>query len=112
MNKMPYPTQGNMFVIHVPGHGGQEIPTGTFRRGEYDLTLMTKYNWEEEEGGYFEEDENKGGDLIISKDGDTYTLSINDMQLYGAIEGQSSGTTIATSFHYNGPVQKIAADAE
>lgn len=102
-----WPQRGSMFMISVPTQNGT-VPTGTFDNTKYDLTLVVNSDWNTEDYDYyFEEDYLKGGDLVISKNGSTYTITLDDMRLVGEKGGEGGEMiSVATSFSYTGTLPK------
>ncbi len=105
------PKRYSMLMISVPAQNGS-VPTGTFTNAEYDVTVMVNADWESENYDYYlEEAYQQGGNLVIGKDGDDYTISIGNLCLEGE-KGSGEAVSVATSFSYTGALQKVDLEIE
>lgn len=105
------PKKYSMLAIYVPSNGN-DIPLGTFKSGEYDVTLVVNSDWETENFDYYlEEDEveRPTGDLVINKNGSKYTITINELNLVGEKDGNDGDGTFSTttSFKYSGSIKRL-----
>lgn len=104
------PQRGSALMIFVPSQNGT-IPTGTIDNTKYFLDLGVNTDMYTENYDYYlEGGEGEGGDLVISKNGDTYTITIDDMRLTGYKDGKDGEdgewVSVTTSFSYTGTLPK------
>lgn len=80
------------------------LPTGTFRYQDYDWYGVFGASESNNTGKYQIEDGAGSGDLVITQDGDTYTVTINPLKLdyvYG------SAPTSSMTFTYKGKIKQV-----
>lgn len=83
------------------------LPTGTFN--DYDLSGGLNFSQTDEEGTYIEGDGSKSGNLVITKDGNNYTITIEPLYIISGEEDDdntSNTTTTLTSLKYTGSIPK------
>ena len=93
----------SMFYLGFYATGSEsELPTGTFT--DYDLSGGLGVSQSNPEGTYIEGDQNKSGNLVITKEGNTYTVKIEPLYI---ISGEESNTTTTlVPFNYTGSISK------
>lgn len=94
------------FIIGFRATGSDsEAPTGTF--STYDLSGAINITQSNPEGTYIEEDETKSGDLKITKEGSTYTITIEPLYiLSGEDENGNPTASTQTTLLYKGNLPK------
>lgn len=100
------PSKMSMFYLGFYAEGSESVlPTGTFN--DYDLSGALNFSLSNPEGLYIEEDENKSGNLVVTKDGDNYTVSIEPLYiLSGEGDFDTDATSTLTTFKYTGKIPK------
>ena len=94
----------SMFVLGFRSAGSDsELPTGTF--SNYDLSGAINVSQSDPEGTYFERDKKNSGNLKITKEGDTYTVSIEPLYILSG-NGENPSTTTKTTLLYKGSLPK------
>lgn len=102
------PKKMSMFYLGFLADGSTDaLPTGTFN--DYDLSGGLNFSRTDEEGTYIERDRNKSGNLVITKDGNNYTITIEPLYIISGEEEDdniSNTTTTLTSLKYTGSIPK------
>lgn len=102
------PKKMSMFYLGFLADGSTDaLPTGTFN--DYDLSGALNMSQNDEEGTYIEGDRNKSGNLVITKDGNNYTITIEPLYIISGEEEDdniSNTTTTLTSLKYTGSIPK------
>ena len=102
------PKKMSMFYLGFVADGSTDaLPTGTFN--DYDLSGGLNFSQTDEEGTYIEGDRNKSGNLVITKDGNNYTITIEPLYIISGEEDDdktSNTTTTLTSLKYTGSIPK------
>ena len=102
------PKKMSMFYLGFLADGSTDaLPTGTFN--DYDLSGGLNISRTDEEGTYIEGDRNKSGNLVITKDGNNYTITIEPLYIISGEEDDdniSNTTTTLTSLKYTGSIPK------
>lgn len=102
------PKKMSMFYLGFLADGSTDaLPTGTFN--DYDLSGGLNFSQTDEEGTYIERDRNKSGNLVITKDGNNYTITIEPLYIISGNEDDdniSNTTTTLTSLKYTGSIPK------
>ena len=102
------PKKMSMFYLGFVADGSTDaLPTGTFN--DYDLSGGLNFSQTDEEGTYIEGDRNKSGNLVITKDGNNYTITIEPLYIISGEEDDdytSNSTTTLTSLKYTGSIPK------
>lgn len=102
------PKKMSMFYLGFVADGSTDaLPTGTFN--DYDLSGGLNFSQADEEGTYIEGDRNKSGNLVITKDGNNYTITIEPLYIISGEEDDdntSNTTTTLTSLKYTGSIPK------
>lgn len=102
------PKKMSMFYLGFLADGSTDaLPTGTFN--DYDLSGGLNFSQTDEEGTYIEGDRNKSGNLVITKDGNNYTITIEPLYIISGEEDDdntSNTTTTLTSLKYTGSIPK------
>ena len=102
------PKKMSMFYLGFLADGSTDaLPTGTFN--DYDLSGGLNMSQNDEEGTYIEGDRNKSGNLVITKDGNNYTITIEPLYIISGEEDDdniSNTTTTLTSLKYTGSIPK------
>lgn len=102
------PKKMSMFYLGFLADGSTDaLPTGTFN--DYDLSGGLNFSQNDEEGTYIEGDRNKSGNLVITKDGNNYTITIEPLYIISGEEDDdniSNTTTTLTSLKYTGSIPK------
>lgn len=102
------PKKMSMFYLGFLADGSTDaLPTGTFN--DYDLSGGLNFSRTDEEGTYIEGDRNKSGNLVITKDGNNYTITIEPLYIISGEEDDdniSNTTTTLTSLKYTGSIPK------
>lgn len=102
------PKKMSMFYLGFLADGSTDaLPTGTFN--DYDLSGGLNFSRTDEEGTYIEGDRNKSGNLVITKDGNNYTITIEPLYIISGEEeddNTSNTTTTLTSLKYTGSIPK------
>lgn len=102
------PKKMSMFYLGFLADGSTDaLPTGTFN--DYDLSGGLNFSQTDEEGTYIEGDRNKSGNLVITKDGNNYTITIEPLYIISGEEeddNTSNTTTTLTSLKYTGSKPK------
>lgn len=102
------PKTMSMFYLGFLADGSTDaLPTGTFN--DYDLSGGLNFSQSDEEGTYIEGDRNKSGNLVITKDGNNYTITIEPLYIISGEEEDdniSNTTTTLTSLKYTGSIPK------
>ena len=102
------PKKMSMFYLGFVADGSTDaLPTGTFN--DYDLSGGLNFSQNDEEGTYIEGDRNKSGNLVITKDGNNYTITIEPLYIISGEEDDdntSNTTTTLTSLKYTGSIPK------
>lgn len=102
------PKTMSMFYLGFLADGSTDtLPTGTFN--DYDLSGGLNMSQNDEEGTYIEGDRNKSGNLVITKDGNNYTITIEPLYIISGEEEDdniSNTTTTLTSLKYTGSIPK------
>lgn len=102
------PKKMSMFYLGFVADGSTDaLPTGTFN--DYDLSGGLNFSQTDEEGTYIEGDRNKSGNLVITKDGNNYTITIEPLYIILGEEDDdntSNTTTTLTSLKYTGSIPK------
>lgn len=102
------PKKMSMFYLGFLADGSTDaLPTGTFN--DYDLSGGLNFSQNDEEGTYIEGDRNKSGNLVITKDGNNYTITIEPLYIISGEEeddNTSNTTTTLTSLKYTGSIPK------
>lgn len=94
----------SMFVLGFRSAGSDsELPTGTF--SNYDLSGAINVSQSDPEGTYFERDKKNSGSLKITKEGNTYTVSIEPLYILSG-NGENPSTTTKTTLLYKGSLPK------
>ena len=103
-----YNKKFSAFVLCFLAEGTDNaLPTGTFNN--YDLSGALNASTADPEGTYIERDERKSGKLVISKEGNSYTITIEPLYIISGEEG--STTTTLTSLKYTGSIPKAPRKA-
>lgn len=96
------------FLIGFLAEGSDNaLPTGTF--SSFDLSGALNFSKNDPEGTYIEGNRNKSGKLVISKDGNSYTVTIEPLYIISGEEGNT--TTTLTSLKYTGSIPKAPRKA-
>ena len=102
------PKKMSMFYLGFLADGSTDaLPTGTFNN--YDLSGGLNFSQTDEEGTYIEGDRSKSGNLVITKDGNNYTITIDPLYIISGEEDYdniSNTTTTLTSLKYTGSIPK------
>ena len=102
------PKKMSMFYLGFLADGSTDaLPTGTFNN--YDLSGGLNFSQTDEEGTYIEGDRSKSGNLVITKDGNNYTITIDPLYIISGEEDDdniSNTTTTLTSLKYTGSIPK------
>ena len=102
------PKKMSMFYLGFLADGSTDaLPTGTFN--DYDLSGGLNMSQTDEEGTYIERDLKKSGNLVITKDGNNYTITIEPLYIISGEEEDdniSNTTTTLTSLKYTGSIPK------
>ena len=102
------PKKMSMFYLGFLADGSTDaLPTGTFN--DYDLSGALNMSQNDEEGTYIERDLKKSGNLVITKDGNNYTITIEPLYIISGKEDDdniSNTTTTLTSLKYTGSIPK------
>lgn len=102
------PKKMSMFYLGFLADGSTDaLPTGTFN--DYDLSGGLNFSQSDEEGTYIEGDRSKSGNLVITKDGNNYTITIEPLYIISGEEDDdniSNTTTTLTSLKYTGSIPK------
>ena len=102
------PKKMSMFYLGFLADGSTDaLPTGTFN--DYDLSGALNMSQNDEEGTYIERDLKKSGNLVITKDGNNYTITIDPLYIISGEEDDdniSNTTTTLTSLKYTGSIPK------
>ena len=99
------PKKMSMFYLGFLADGSTDaLPTGTFN--DYALSGgLNMSQTDEDEGTYIERDPNKSGKLVITKDGNNYTITIDPLYIISGDEDENT-TTTQTSLKYTGSIPK------
>lgn len=100
------PSMFSMFYLGFLASGDEgTLPTGTF--DEFSLSGSVNASATNGEGTYIEGNQKNSGKLVISKDGDKYTVSIEPLYLlYGEEDDGNNASSVSTSLHYTGSLPK------
>lgn len=102
------PKKMSMFYLGFVADGSTDaLPTGTFN--DYNLSGGLNFSQTDEEGTYIEGDGSKSGNLVITKDGNNYTITIDPLYIISGEEDDdniSNTTTTLTSLKYTGSIPK------
>lgn len=102
------PKKMSMFYLGFLAEGSENaLPTGTF--SDYDLSGGLNFSQTDPEGTYIERDGSKSGKLVITKDGDKYTITIDPLYIISGDEEDNAianTTTTLTSLKYSGSIPK------
>lgn len=94
----------SMFALGFRSAGSDsELPTGTF--SSYDLSGAINVSQSNPEGTYFEGDKRNSGSLKITKEGNTYTVSIEPLYILSG-NGENPSTSTKTTLLYTGSLPK------
>lgn len=92
------------FILGFRSAGSDsELPTGTF--SNYDLSGAINFSQSNPEGTYIEGDRNNSGSLKITKEGNTYTVSIEPLYILSG-NGDNPSTSTKTTLLYTGSLPK------
>ena len=101
------PKKMSMFYLGFLADGSTDaLPTGTFNN--YDLSGGLNMSQNDEEGTYIERDLKKSVNLVITKDGNNYTITIEPLYIISGDEDENEDntTTTLTSLKYTGSIPK------
>ena len=107
----PLTTSCNSVVylsFDAPG-SPSELPVGTFSEDDYDLSGALDMTLDNEEGRYYVEEGSASSDLVITRDGNNYTISIPSLEIvYSDPKEVGSGRWNSTTvnWNYTGTVKK------
>lgn len=99
-----YPSKFSMFYVGFRAPGStNELPTGSF--SDFDLSGSVDVSSSNGEGTYIEGYNQNSGNLVISKEGNQYTISIEPLYILSG-EDETNLTTTVTSLNYTGSIPK------
>ena len=100
--------QSFIYLSIAPG-SPSELPVGTFSEDDYDLSGALDMTLDNEEGRYYVEEGSASSDLVITRDGNNYTISIPSLEIvYSDPKEVGSGRWNSTTvnWNYTGTVKK------
>lgn len=98
------PESSTMLMITVRSNSSEGIPTGVFSPQDYEVTFEVSRG--NDSNDYWDGVTSSCGDLTITKDGSSYTLSIPTLCL------NNDGKKVTTSFKYSGGIPKLSIMAQ
>lgn len=105
---IPVKLFSRLFIFRCPG-SPSELPVGTFSEDDYDLSGALDMTLDNEEGRYYVEEGSASSDLVITRDGNNYTISIPSLEIvYSDPKEVGSGRWNSTTvnWNYTGTVKK------
>lgn len=109
-----YPsTFSGIYISFMANGSDSEIPVGTYSYGSYEVSGAVGASVNNPEGRYYVEDAPGSGSLVISKNGNDYTVTISPLvcAYVDPQEGGSTGNyaTATMNFSYTGRINRAPA---
>ena len=105
-----FPSSYSVVYLSFDAPGSpSELPVGTFSEDDYDLSGALDMTLDNEEGRYYVEEGSASSDLVITRDGNNYTISIPSLEIvYSDPKEVGSGRWNSTTvnWNYTGTVKK------
>lgn len=77
-----FPSSYSVVYLSFDAPGSpSELPVGTFSEDDYDLSGALDMTLDNEEGRYYVEEGSASSDLVITRDGNNYTISIPSLEI-------------------------------
>lgn len=86
-----------------------ELPVGTFEENDYELSGVLDASLDNGEGRYYVEEGSASGNLVITKAGDNYTVTISPLEVVysdPADVGQGNWMSTTMNWNYTGKIKK------
>lgn len=107
-----FPSSYSVVYLSFDAPGSpSELPVGTFSEDDYDLSGALDMTLDNEEGRYYVEEGSASSDLVITRDGNNYTISIPSLEIvYSDPKEVGSGRWNSTTvnWNYTGTVKKAS----
>lgn len=105
-----YPSSYSVFSISYEAPGStSELATGSFSSDNYELSGMLGSTLDKPDGKYYVEQGPESGNLSVTKNGNSYTITISSLEaIYSdpADSGQSELGSTKISWNYTGEINK------
>lgn len=109
-----FPSSYSVVYISFEAPGSlSELPVGTYSEENYELSGALDASIENGEGRYYVEEGPSSGNLVITKTGDNYTVTIDPLEIVysdPASLGEGDWTATTVKWSYTGKIKKAPAE--